>query len=103
FGLTPADEGAIGLRGGPVRVTAPAEAVRLGLAYLPEDRRRHGVIAEMSIAANTTLAALRAITRAGLLDFAAEREIATTYLERFAIKAPSIDAAVATLSGGNQQ
>ena len=103
FGLTPADEGAIRLRGAPVRVTAPAEAVRLGLAYLPEDRRRHGVIAEMSIAANTTLAALRAITRAGLLDFAAEREIATTYLERFAIKAPSIDAAVATLSGGNQQ
>ena len=103
FGLTPADEAAIRLRGAPVRVTAPAEAVRLGLAYLPEDRRRHGVIAEMSIAANTTLAALRAITRAGLLDFAAEREIATTYLERFAIKAPSIDAAVATLSGGNQQ
>jgi len=103
FGLTPADEGVIRLRGSAVRITAPAEAVRLGLAYLPEDRRRHGVIAEMSIAANTTLAALRAISRAGFLDFAAEREIATSYLHRFAIKAPSIDAAVATLSGGNQQ
>ena len=103
FGLTPADEGVIRLRGAAVRVAAPAEAVRLGVAYLPEDRRRHGVIGEMSIAANTTLAALRAITRAGFLDFAAEREIATTYLQRFAIKAPSIDAAVATLSGGNQQ
>jgi rhamnose transport system ATP-binding protein len=103
FGLTPADEGVIRLRGSAVRITAPAEAVRLGLAYLPEDRRRHGVIAEMSIAANTTLAALRAITRAGFLDFAAEREIATSYLHRLAIKAPSIDAAVATLSGGNQQ
>ena len=103
FGLTPADEGVIRLRGAPVRVTSPAEAVRLGLACLPEDRRRHGVIGEMSIAANTTLAALRAITRAGFLDFAVEREIATTYLQRFAIKAPSIDAAVATLSGGNQQ
>jgi rhamnose transport system ATP-binding protein len=103
FGLTPADEGVIRLRGAAVRVTTPAEAVRLGVAYLPEDRRRHGVIGEMSIAANTTLAALRAITRAGFLDFAAEREIATTYLQRFAIKAPSIEAAVATLSGGNQQ
>jgi rhamnose transport system ATP-binding protein len=103
FGLTPADEGVIRLRGAPVRVTTPAEAVRLGLACLPEDRRRHGVIGEMSIAANTTLAALRAITRAGFLDFAAERQIAATYLQRFAIKAPSIDAAVATLSGGNQQ
>jgi rhamnose transport system ATP-binding protein len=103
FGLTPADEGVIRLRGAAVRITTPAEAVRLGVAYLPEDRRRHGVIGEMSIAANTTLAALRAITRAGFLDFAAEREIATTYLQRFAIKAPSIEAAVATLSGGNQQ
>jgi len=103
FGLTPADEGVIRLRGSAVRITAPAEAVRLGLAYLPEDRRRQGVIAEMSIAANTTLAALRAITRAGFLDFAAEREIATSYLHRLAIKAPSIDAVVATLSGGNQQ
>src|SRR5205823_8743021 len=59
FGLTPADEGVIRLRGAAVRISTPAEAVRLGLAYLPEDRRRHGIIAEMSIAANTTLAALR--------------------------------------------
>jgi len=103
FGLTPADEGMVRLRGTPVRISAPGEAVRLGVAYLPEDRRRHGVIGEMSIAANTTLAALRALTRAGFLDFAAERELATSYLKRFAIKAPSIDAAVATLSGGNQQ
>jgi rhamnose transport system ATP-binding protein len=103
FGLTPADAGLIRLRGAAVRVTTPADAVRLGLAYLPEDRRRHGVIGEMSIAANATLAALRALTRAGFLDFAAERAIATTYLQKFAIKAPSIEAPVATLSGGNQQ
>jgi rhamnose transport system ATP-binding protein len=103
FGLTPADKGSLRLGGRTVHIKDPGEAVRLGLAYLPEDRRRHGVIAEMSIAANTTLAALRAISRAGFLDFAREREIATSYLRRFAIKAPSVDAAVATLSGGNQQ
>jgi len=103
FGLTPADEGSVRLAGRTVHIEDPGEAVRLGLAYLPEDRRRHGVIAEMSIAANTTLAALRAISRAGFLDFAREREIATNYLRRLAIKSPSVDAAVATLSGGNQQ
>jgi rhamnose transport system ATP-binding protein len=103
FGLTPADEGTVRLRGTAVRVAAPGQAVGLGIAYLPEDRRRHGVIGEMSIAANTTLACLRALTRVGFLDFRKEREIATTYLQRFAIKAPSIDAPVATLSGGNQQ
>ena len=103
FGLTPADEGTVRLRGTAVRVAAPGQAVGLGIAYLPEDRRRHGVIGEMSITANTTLACLRALTRVGFLDFRKEREIATTYLKRFAIKAPSIDAPVATLSGGNQQ
>ena len=103
FGLTPSDGGVIGLRGSAARIATPADAVKLGLAYLPEDRRRHGVIAEMSVAANTTLASLRAITRASFLDFEKERAIATTYLERFAIKARSIDAPVATLSGGNQQ
>jgi rhamnose transport system ATP-binding protein len=103
FGLTPADEGVVRLDGKAVRITSPSEAVRLGLAYLPEDRRRHGVIPEMSVAANTTLAALRAISRRGFIEFEKEREVARTYLRRFAIKAPSIDTAVATLSGGNQQ
>jgi len=103
FGLTPADAGVVRLGGRTVRVRSPAEAVGLGLAYLPEDRRRHGVISEMSIAANTTLASLRAITHGGFLDFEEEREIAGDYLERFEIKAPSVDVAVATLSGGNQQ
>jgi rhamnose transport system ATP-binding protein len=103
FGLTQADAGVVRLDGRTVRVRSPAEAVRLGLAYLPEDRRRHGVVSEMSIAANTTLASLRAITHGGFLDFEEEREIARDYVERFAIKAPSVDVAVATLSGGNQQ
>jgi rhamnose transport system ATP-binding protein len=103
FGLTPADEGVVRLDGKAVRITSPSAAVRLGLAYLPEDRRRHGVIPEMSVAANTTLATLRAISRGGFIEFEKEREVARTYLRRFAIKAPSIDTSVATLSGGNQQ
>jgi rhamnose transport system ATP-binding protein len=103
FGLTPPDEGVVRLDGKVVHIRTPSEAVRLGLAYLPEDRRRHGVIGEMSVAANTTLAALRAISRAGFLEFGKEREVARTYLRRFAIKAPSIEAPVANLSGGNQQ
>jgi rhamnose transport system ATP-binding protein len=108
FGLTPADRGGtsggeIRLNGKSVRIDSPADAVRLGLAYVPEDRRRHGVIGEMSVAANVTLACLRAITRRSLLDTTHEREIASRYAQRFAIKASSIDAAVETLSGGNQQ
>jgi rhamnose transport system ATP-binding protein len=94
---------AIRMNGLPVRIESPADAVRLGLAYVPEDRRRHGVVGEMSVANNITLACLRSITRATMLDAAREREIAQRYAQRFAIKAASIDAAVDTLSGGNQQ
>ncbi|HLY11544.1 MAG TPA: sugar ABC transporter ATP-binding protein [Planctomycetota bacterium] len=103
FGLTPATDGEILLAGTPVRLRTPSEAVDWGIAYVPEDRRRHGVILELSIAANTTLAILRRLSRGGLLDVAREREIALSYVEALAVKTPSIDVAAGTLSGGNQQ
>jgi rhamnose transport system ATP-binding protein len=103
FGLTPADSGQIILNDAPVRVDSPARAVELGIAYVPEDRRRHGVILEMSVAANSTLAILRKIARGGLLDFAEERAIADSFIRRFSIKTVSNRAPVGMLSGGNQQ
>ncbi len=103
FGLTPADGGEILLRGEKVRVGSPREAAARGIAYVPEDRRRHGVIPEMSVASNTTLAVLGDVAAHGFLDFGREREIATSFVARFAIKAPSLEAPVGTLSGGNQQ
>jgi rhamnose transport system ATP-binding protein len=103
FGLTPADEGEIFLGGNRVRVGSPAQAVHLGIAYVPEDRRRHGVILEMPVTANSTLAILRKISRGGLLDFGKEREIAGAFVDRLGTKAPSLDAPLSQLSGGNQQ
>jgi rhamnose transport system ATP-binding protein len=103
FGLSPADSGEVRIRGKPVVVDRPAQAVNLGIAYLPEDRRRHGVVLEMSTAANTTLATLGTITRMGLLDFDRERAIAGSYVRQLGIKTPSVDAPVENLSGGNQQ
>jgi rhamnose transport system ATP-binding protein len=89
--------------GAAARLESPADAVRQGLAYVPEDRRRHALIGELSVAANTTLASLAAITRGGLLDRRREQAIAADYVTRFAIRTPSLEAPVATLSGGNQQ
>jgi rhamnose transport system ATP-binding protein len=86
-----------------VRITSPAKAVASGLAYVPEDRRRHGVVPEMSVTANTTLAVLREVAAHGFLNFAREREIAAGFVERFAIKTASLQSPVSTLSGGNQQ
>jgi rhamnose transport system ATP-binding protein len=57
----------------------------------------------MTVAANTTLARLRSISRGGLIDFARERGIAEGFIERLAIKAPSLEEPVGNLSGGNQQ
>jgi rhamnose transport system ATP-binding protein len=103
FGLTPADEGGIILNGHAVIVDSPARAVELGIAYVPEDRRRHGIILEMPVAANSTAAILGQLSRRGLLDFSRERAIANDYVKRFGIKTPSIDVPVGNLSGGNQQ
>jgi rhamnose transport system ATP-binding protein len=103
FGLTPADAGTIAIEGRVRAIRTPADAVRLGLAYVPEDRRQHGVIGAMSVAANTALASLPRLARFGLLDRAAERAEARRFVTDFAIRTPSIDAPVGTLSGGNQQ
>jgi rhamnose transport system ATP-binding protein len=103
FGLTPADAGEIRVRGRPVSIDTPGSAVKLGIGYVPEDRRRHGVILEMSTAANSSLAALASISSLGLLDFARERSIAARLVDQLGIKTPDLDAPVGNLSGGNQQ
>jgi rhamnose transport system ATP-binding protein len=103
FGLTPATEGDILLGGRSVSIRNPADAVEQGIAYVPEDRRRHGVILEMPVAENATLAILRRISKGGFIDFGREREIAGDYVSKLAVKTPSIDTPAGNLSGGNQQ
>jgi rhamnose transport system ATP-binding protein len=103
FGLTPADQGEILLRGEPVKIGSAARAIEFGIAYVPEDRRRHGVILDFAISANITLASLDKFSRAGTLDIRREQEVAAEYTRKLDIKTPTIFAPVATLSGGNQQ
>ena len=103
FGLTPADSGEILLQETAHSIRSPQQAIALGLGYVPEDRTRHGVIPPMSIAQNTSLAALRSVSHGGLIDFAAERSLATDFAQRLGTKLSSILAPVSSLSGGNQQ
>jgi rhamnose transport system ATP-binding protein len=103
FGLTPAEAGTIRLNGTTLRIASPADAIAAGIAYVPEDRRQHGVVLDMSIAANTSLASLDAVSRHGLIDRGRERASAQGYVDRLRIKTPSVLADVGTLSGGNQQ
>ena len=103
FGLSEAVQGEIFLRGKRVRPRSPAEAIQLGIAYVPEDRRRHGVILQLPLTANTTLATLRSVSRSGLIDTAREEQITASYVERFQIKTASVYSEAQMLSGGNQQ
>jgi rhamnose transport system ATP-binding protein len=103
FGLDTADEGTLILNGKPVRFRAPAEAIEHGVAYLPEDRRKHGVILDFPISSNITLASLRLFTKKSGLNFQKEKETAAEFTRKLGVKTPSIFSAVSTLSGGNQQ
>ena len=103
FGLTPADSGEIVLCGEAVKIGTPADAIAHGIGYVPEDRRQHGVVLEMAIAANTSLSSLDRVSRNGLIDSRAEHALADLYVDRLRVKTPSVDVAAGTLSGGNQQ
>ena len=103
FGLTPPEQGEVRIHGRAVVIDSPARAVNLGIAYVPEDRRRHGVILEMTTAANITLSTLRAISWFGLLDFRREHATALRFIHQLAIKTASVATPAGNLSGGNQQ
>jgi rhamnose transport system ATP-binding protein len=103
FGLTPADQGEILMHGRHVRIVRPSDAIEMGIAYLPEDRRRHGVVLGMPVCENITLAALKGLARFGAFDFRQERTLAVELTRRLGVKTNSIYSLVSTLSGGNQQ
>ncbi|MFO1511760.1 MAG: sugar ABC transporter ATP-binding protein [Verrucomicrobiota bacterium] len=103
FGITPADSGEVILNGQPVRISSPQEAVGRGIAYVPEDRRRHGVILEMPIAHNMTMAIHWRIFPGTWLHFGPEKQLALDFIRDLGVKAYGPEAPGGSLSGGNQQ
>jgi rhamnose transport system ATP-binding protein len=103
FGVTPADSGVIRLRSQRVAIGSPAEAIALGIAYVPEDRRKHGVILEMPIEQNTTMAVHGSLFPGGLLRARRERSLANEFIKSLAIRTSGPSAPAGSLSGGNQQ
>lgn len=103
FGIDPFERGTIRLFGRPVRFRSPREALRHGLAYLPEDRQHQGLILPMSVAHNISLTVLDQLSRAGWLHRRRERELAQEQVQRLRVKANSVSQPAQSLSGGNQQ
>ena len=103
FGQTPADSGQIILNGKPVNVRSPGDAIALGIGYVPEDRRRHGVILEMPIEENMTMAIHRRVFPGSWLRFGREHALAREFIKDLAVKCAGPHAPGGSLSGGNQQ
>jgi ribose transport system ATP-binding protein len=102
--------GALATEGGSVEVEgralhrrSPAAAIRNGVVMLPEDRKLEGIIPNLSVRENISLAALPRLSRAGLVSQAKQDEIVSFFMKRLRIKAASPDQKVGDLSGGNQQ
>jgi ribose transport system ATP-binding protein len=95
--------GSVELDGRPVPPNSPREAIRAGLCLVPQDRRHHGVISAMSVRENITLPAVASYARFGLIKRSAEGRGADDVATKLLVKTSSIEAAAATLSGGNQQ
>lgn len=103
FGITPADSGTIRVHGKKAEIKSPKDAVSLGIGYVPEDRRRHGVILQMPIAENMSMAVHSKLFPSTWLDFEKERKLGVRFIEELGIKAYGPEAPGGSLSGGNQQ
>jgi rhamnose transport system ATP-binding protein len=87
-----------------VEIASPGDAMREGLAYVPEDRHDQGLILDFSIAANVSLPVLGRLSRLfGVIDRGRERDLAGDYSRRLQVRSTGVDQAAAGLSGGNQQ
>lgn len=102
FGAEPGATGEIHIGGRPVRVRSPQEAIKHGLALIPEDRRQEGLITGFTMRVNIGLPWLQAKGGA-LIDAAQERARAEEARDQLSIKTPSVEQVVGNLSGGNQQ
>ena len=103
FGVEPAEAGSIRYESASVAVTAPDQAIRLGMGFCAEDRKVEGIIPEMSVRENLTLALLPRLTRAGVVDTGKQAQIVDRFIQRLGIKTAGPEQRIRELSGGNQQ
>lgn len=103
FGLDSSASGQVEVAGQPIALGSVKSAKHAGIGLLPEDRKRQGLVLQMSCLDNFTLAMLERLSRFGLLRHQQAREQAQRYFDRLRVKTPTITTAVGTLSGGNQQ
>ena len=103
FGAKPKESGQILLNGKEINPKSPREAIDLGIALVPEDRKRHGTLLTNSIKNNINMPIYQRISKASVIHSGKEKKTAEKYREEIQIKCPTINQLVKNLSGGNQQ
>ncbi len=103
FGADPKESGDIYINGEKVTINSPQDAVRAGIGYLSEDRKRYGIVVQKTVAENSTMACLQNYMSGLFINKRAEKKVAQEYVDSLATKTPSVDQLVVNLSGGNQQ
>lgn len=103
FGSKPKESGTIIFNGKEINPQSPREAIDLGIALVPEDRKRHGALLGISIKNNINIPIYERISKLSVINSKKEKEIAQKYREEIQIKCPTLNQLVKNLSGGNQQ
>ncbi|WP_308798500.1 sugar ABC transporter ATP-binding protein [Agromyces silvae] len=103
FGIDPYDGGTVELSGSPLKPGNPQAAIDAGIGFVPEDRRKQGLVMDLSVTRNVALTLRNSLARFGLINGRRERQTAGEWSKRLQVKTGSADYAVSTLSGGNQQ
>jgi rhamnose transport system ATP-binding protein len=103
FGVDRYDAGTVTLAGRPVKPHDPRAAIRAGMAFVPEDRRKQGLVTDASVARNIAGVIRGGLAKAGLLTGAVESRSAAPWAGKLEVKTGALDMNAATMSGGNQQ
>lgn len=103
FGADPIDSGTVLLNGQPIHPKHPSDAVKLGIGLIPEDRKQQGLLLDLPIFTNISMATMKDVSRFTVLDSRAEKKNVDRLVEAVTIKTPSVAQLVRNLSGGNQQ
>jgi len=103
FGAESIDHGEVIVNGETVEIRSTADAITHGIAYIPEDRKNHGILGGLSVKENISYSALDTLSHFFFIDRKEQQDLATRYVNRLRIKTPSLDQRTQHLSGGNQQ
>lgn len=103
FGCDMPDSGEVSIEGKKIRLRTPKDAVEAGMAFCTENRREEGLFGDISVQNNIAICSLSKLSKGGFINLKERKTISEKYVDKLAIRTPSIDQLIKNLSGGNQQ